>query len=223
MEKCVINQSDVYRYLGYQDMNVDEGTLTQVQQMAELLYSVVEVQHTSASFPVVDGVSLVGTTLSFPGKQIQQLLKESHHCILMAVTIGHGVDRKIRELQIRNMADAVVFDACASSLVEEYCNSYEKYLLSTHENLFFTDRFSPGYGDLPLDVQVPLCRILDTNKKMGLSLSPTHLMSPKKSITALVGVADSPQPMRIKGCGYCQMRGQCAYRKGGKTCGSSVV
>lgn len=224
MEVCHINKKDVYRYLGFQGNNVDEVTQTQVEEMATLLDSVVDVRYTSKVFALQkDSTFLEGTTLTLQGEQVKLLLKESHHCILMAITVGHKVDQKIRELQIRDMANAVVFDACASSLVEEYCNQLEKNLLEEHPNQFFTDRFSPGYGDLPLDTQRPLCTILQTQKTMGMSLSQTHLMSPKKSITALVGVSNTPQPMRIKGCGYCIMRGHCAYRKGGKTCGTSAT
>lgn len=224
MQHCTIHRPDVYRYLGFQGNNVDEVTQNQVEEMATLLESVTAVRYTSKVFPLEEGSTfLQGTTLTLQGQQVALLLKESHHCILMAITIGHKVDQKIRELQIRDMANAVVFDACASSLVEEYCNQLEKNLLEEHPKQFFTDRFSPGYGDLPLDTQLPLCTILQTQKTMGMSLSQTHLMSPKKSITALVGVSDTPQPMRIKGCGYCVMRGQCAYRKGGKTCGTSAT
>ena len=84
---------------------------------------------------------------------------------------------------------------------------------------FLTDRFSPGYGDMPLDDQHALFRILNVSRRIGISLSESGLMIPQKSVTALIGVADRPQPKRSRGCASCGMRENCPYRKGGKSCG----
>lgn len=222
MKLCDINEGDVYRYLGFQNQEPDETTKKQVAEAQEKLKTASGIKGTYKIIPIIsqEPITLEGTTLDLPGKNIKLLLKESHHCILMAVTLGHQVDRWIREAQIRDMSQAVVLDACASSLAEEYCNQLEEDIRNEWKSGHFTDRFSPGYGDLPLTVQPPLCKILDTEKKIGLTLSTTNLMAPKKSITALIGIADTPQPMRIKGCGFCSLRENCMYRKGGKTCGS---
>lgn len=225
MKTCEINLSDVYRYLGYKGKPDDE-TIKQVAELSKKLGEIAEYKGVYQIFPIEikDNVLVSGTTMEMGGENIKTLLGESDRCVLMAVTIGQGVDRWIRELQVRDMSQAVIVDACASSLVEEYCNALEAELKdSLPEGEFLTDRFSPGYGDLPLDVQPFFCKVLNTSKKMGLTLSQTNIMSPKKSITAVLGISDKQQPMRIKGCGYCQLRGNCEYRKGGKTCGSSSV
>lgn len=225
MKKCEINTGDVYRYLGYHNVKPDDKTKEDVQELSEKLGEIAEYKGTFQIFDIEQGesVSVLGTTLQLTGKDAQTLLAESNRCILMAVTIGQGVDRWIRELQVKDMSKAVIVDACSSSLVEEYCNALEEEVKASLEGYFLTDRFSPGYGDLPLDVQPYFCKILDTNKKMGLSLSQTNIMSPKKSITALLGISEKAQPMRIKGCGHCPLKGNCQFRKGGKTCGTSSI
>ena len=51
-----------------------------------------------------------------------------------------------------------------------------------------TGRFSPGYGDMPLDLQGDIIAILEARKWLGLTLSEAKLMSPQKSVTALIGI-----------------------------------
>lgn len=228
MENYSINFKDVYRYLGYGNNEPDEVTKLQVLESAKELEAIIKPKSIYKILPVeidnADGVSVSGTILKFPGKNIKQLLSESSKCVLMAVTLGAEFDRLIKQVQIRDMAKAVVLDACGNSLVEEYCNFIEDNLYnelkSKDENTFFTDRFSPGYGDLPLDIQPTFCKVLECDKKIGVNVSATNLMSPKKSITAVIGISNTPQPMRIKGCSYCMLVKDCEYRKGGVTCGS---
>ena len=49
-------------------------------------------------------------------------------------------------------------------------------------------RFSPGYGDFSLNHQRDFFRLLNLEKNLGMSLNSALLMSPSKSITAVIGV-----------------------------------
>lgn len=49
-------------------------------------------------------------------------------------------------------------------------------------------RFSPGYGDFSLEHQKDFFRLLQLEKNLGMSLNSALLMSPSKSITAVIGV-----------------------------------
>jgi 5-methyltetrahydrofolate--homocysteine methyltransferase len=49
-------------------------------------------------------------------------------------------------------------------------------------------RFSAGYGDLPLEYQKKIFDLLDPHTQIGLTLNDSYLMSPSKSVTALIGV-----------------------------------
>ncbi len=84
--------------------------------------------------------------------------------------------------------------------------------------LFLTGRFSPGYGDYPITVQNELIRLLDAPRRIGLAATPAHLLTPRKSITAVLGAADHPVTGRKAGCAHCALREKCSYRKEGKTC-----
>lgn len=223
MKEHGVRLSDVYRYLGCHRGEPDPCTQQQILQWEAYLKAFAPPKMVTRTFPIVHtsaGVQVENTTLVLPGADSQTLLAESHHCILMAVTLGQELERKLRELQLQDMAQAVILDACASSFVEEACNQLEEKLTSQLKNGFFTDRFSPGYGDLPLSLQPLLCQVLQTSQKIGLSVDNRHIMRPGKSITAILGIANIPQPMKIKGCGVCRLRNSCTYRKGGITCGS---
>ena len=84
--------------------------------------------------------------------------------------------------------------------------------------LYQTDRFSPGYGDLPLTLQPGILAALDAGRRAGITLLPSLLMNPSKSVTAIFGLSQRPQPARVRGCAYCRMQATCTLRKGGNTC-----
>ena len=85
--------------------------------------------------------------------------------------------------------------------------------------MYLTDRFSPGYGDLPISLQDSFLRLVDAQKQIGLTVTTTHILTPRKSVTAIIGLANQPQNKRFRGCAYCSMFETCAFRKAGKTCG----
>lgn len=81
-------------------------------------------------------------------------------------------------------------------------------------------RFSPGYGDWPITVQPKVAAVLDTARRAGICVLNTNLMTPRKSVTAILGLSDHPVKGHLAGCGHCVLRTRCEYRKRGKTCAS---
>ena len=61
---------------------------------------------------------------------------------------------------------------------------------------------------------------LDTARRAGLCVTENNLMTPRKSITAILGVSDHPVRGHLAGCGHCVLRTRCEYRKRGITCAS---
>ena len=85
----------------------------------------------------------------------------------------------------------------------------------------FPFRYSPGYGDLPLSLQGDLLSLLDAPRRVGLTASASHILIPRKSVTAFLGVADNPIEQTIRSCLGCPAREGCQYRKAGGHCGVS--
>ena len=158
--------------------------------------------------------------LDLPGQDIHQLLYDCDRVVLFALTLGPEAELLIRREGLRSPTQALILDACASAACEQACDDLQKQLedqLCT-EGIFPTDRFSPGYGDLPLTVQAPLLELLDAQKRCGITLSDTLIMTPRKSVTAIFGLADRPQGKRARGCAFCSMHQNCSFRKAGITC-----
>ena len=158
--------------------------------------------------------------LELSGQDIHQLLRDCDRVVLFALTLGPEAELLIRREGLRSPTEALILDACASAACEQACDDLQKQLedqLCT-EGLYPTDRFSPGYGDLPLTVQTPLLELLDAQKRCGITLSDTFIMTPRKSVTAIFGLSDKPQGKRARGCAFCSMAQNCSFRKAGITC-----
>ena len=158
--------------------------------------------------------------LSLTGHSAKKMLAECDRTILLCCTLGTVFDSYLRSLQGRDMAKALLTDAYGNALVEAGCDAAEKEIAGRLPDFFLTDRFSPGYGDLPLALQPQLCQALQTEYRLGVYVTDSLLMNPCKSVTAVIGLSRQPQKARIRGCAYCSMKDTCQIRKGGKTCGS---
>lgn len=166
--------------------------------------------------PVDGGFALSGTGLVLTGGTARTMLAQCHSAALLACTLGAQFDTLLRERQARDMAQAVILDACGSALVEVGCNEAENEITARLPGKFLTDRFSPGYGDLPLTLQPSLCALLDARRRLGLTVTDSFLLNPGKSVTAVIGLSDTPQMARVRGCAYCAMRENCSMRRKGK-------
>jgi len=166
-----------------------------------------------------NGLLLTGTSIVLPGRTAGRMLSDCARCAVLVCTLGAVFDAWLQREQSRNMPRAVMLDALGSAYVEAACDAAEQEIAARFPGQFLTDRFSPGYGDLPLDVQPLLLETTDAPRRLGVYATASHLMTPLKSVTALIGLADRPQMARIRGCTYCSMNQTCTLRKAGKACG----
>ena len=168
----------------------------------------------------LEGGRLAGCAFQPEGRDAAALLAGCGQAVLMAATLGAEADALILRTEARDMARAVVLDAVASAAVEAVCDDLEDLLRRelAERGLFLTERFSPGYGDMPLSQQGALCAALDAQRRIGLTVSAAGLLQPRKSVTALLGAADRPRPRRDRDCRRCGMFQTCPFRKDGGTC-----
>lgn len=157
------------------------------------------------------------TELQLKGSAIKKHLADCFEMAVMGATLGAAVDRLIRTSQIRDMAAAVLLDCGASVLIEQICDDMETQIQGQIKG-FMTGRYSPGYGDLPIETQDSLIQVLDAPRKIGLTVNQNHIMIPRKSVTAVLGIADRPVKGYLATCKECTLRDVCTLRKEGKTC-----
>ena len=217
-----LNLSEPLRYLGVRG-EPDPALLAELSAVADKLTRRVTPRYVWRVFPAAltqAGVELAGSGLVLTGDLAKKMLADCGQVVLLICTLGAGFESLLRAEQARSMARAAMLDACGSAWVEVGCDEAEGEISRRFLALYRTDRFSPGYGDLPLTVQKDICALLDAPRRLGVQVTDSHLMNPSKSVTAVIGLSDQPQPARIRRCGFCNLRENCQYRKGGKTCGA---
>ncbi len=161
--------------------------------------------------------------LPFPeimgGRDIENHLAGCEKAVLMCATLGTEIDRLIRINQISDMARAVVLDSFASVAIEQVCSQVDNLIAQNLSGLYMTFRFSPGYGDYPIEMQKTFLGILDAPRKIGLTTNDNYLLMPSKSVTAVLGLSKEPVERKRRGCAVCNMRENCRFRRNGEHCG----
>ena len=168
------------------------------------------------------------SVIHLKGEDIKNNLQTAGHCVLFAASLGIEVDKLLAKAQHISMARAVILDACASSYIESICDLCSSEIAEhfSQEKLITRPRFSPGYGDLPLDLQGQFCQALDTQRKIGLTCSDNNLLLPRKSVTAIVGLVGEKVPKasphkKDEPCTICSLKKHCQKRKDGQICGKN--
>lgn len=110
-------------------------------------------------------------------------LEGCDRAVVFAATIGLELDRALIKYNRLDAAKALFLQALGAERVEALCDAF----CAEFEGAKM--RFSPGYGDLALDTQRALFALLDCPRKLGLTLNESLLMSPSKSVTAIMGLA----------------------------------
>lgn len=150
------------------------------------------------SFSVCYGIFPIerrGEVLSFgfgqtSSRNVHTLLAGCERILLFAATIGAFPDRMLLKYGSLSPLKALVTNAVGSERVESLCDLFTLEMAKEleKEGCFLTPRFSPGYGDLPLDFQRTVFEALNPGRHLGVTLNDSLLMWPCKSVTALAGI-----------------------------------
>lgn len=121
------------------------------------------------------------------------LLKRMEGCkaaIVFAATVGIEIDRIIRKYSAISSAKQLLFNAIGAERVEALCDVFFESVKKEKAEfgLSVASRFSPGYADLPIEFQREIFSALDCSRKIGITLNQSMLMTPTKSVTAIIGV-----------------------------------
>lgn len=189
-----INKKEAALYLGYGKNEPDQVILN---LMDECEGPLMEACHPSFCYGIFDielcseeRVVLSECDLELTGKDIVKLLTGCGKAVLFAATLGAGVDTLMRRLQVGSMPKAILTDAMAGAAIEQICNDFQEELAVQFPDLKQTMRYSPGYGDLPLSIQRKLLETLSAGKRIGLSVTEGNMLTPLKSVTAVIGLRD---------------------------------
>ncbi len=215
MEELEIRRREIIRYLGYKKADdADDRTKGVIEECISEIMAVIEPRYTYDTFPIEwkeGGLSFAGIDVT--SEDLTKNLEGCDSVVMLAVTIGHDVDKLIRRAEVSDMSKAYILQATGTEVVEAWANKVNSLISAEFLNkgLYTRPRFSPGYGDLPLLMQRDFEKVLHMRKNIGISLSDGTVMSPTKSVTAIIGLSDTP-PERKQGAA--EQEGQHGSGKG---------
>ncbi|MBQ8514507.1 MAG: methionine synthase [Ruminococcus sp.] len=214
-----VNRREALRYMGFGQKLPEEDFLRRMDSLEARLIAQVRPRfiYRIDELECRDGCLCAGG-LVLSGKSAAEHLEGCSHVIFLAATLSARADQLIAQAQARDMTDMLILDALASAGIEQICGKAEQQIREKLPEKYSTWRFSPGYGDLPLEIQGDLLRLLDAPRKIGLTVTETSILIPRKSVTALIGLSARPLPKRRRGCVSCNMRERCTYRNKGVHC-----
>jgi hypothetical protein len=215
----VIDKNEVLRYLGYRGQNIDVNIESLLEECINELHMIYKEKNIYNIFNIErhdSHIILKDTTLSLDGEDIRNHLIHSEKCALMAATIGLEVDKRIALYSRVNLTKGIILDACASTAIEWLCDSLEEEIRGKAKNMGYkiTSRFSPGYGDFPIEIQKDVVEVLKAYERIGLTVNESHIMIPRKSVTAVIGFQKVKSMEKNHKCSRCN-QSNCLYRKSG--------
>lgn len=215
-----INKNEAARYLGYKDTMPDVNMTKLILQSEIDLLNVIEPRYCYKVFDTEvkeDCVILKGSELVLHGQSITEHLKDCEKAVVMCATLSDKVDKLLRKNEISNMVNALITDALANAAIEQVCDEAEKIFMKDFDGYNATWRFGVGYGDFPITTQKLLLETLDAGKRIGVCATESCILTPRKSVTCIVGLSKS-EVSSVKSCDNCNMRDKCNLRKAGKKC-----
>ena len=211
-----IRTKEAVRYLGYGKTSIDEKTYALIQECFQELERISEPKCVYRIFELsfLQEDELQICNLHIKSKNLYKNLRGCEQVVLLGSTLGSVVDRMLRTYEITDMAKAVVMQACAAAMLEEYCDKVQKEIAMklSAEHLYLRPRFSPGYGDFSIMHQGEILDMLDAPKRIGLTMTDAYMLAPTKSVTAIIGVSNTKEPCHQKGCEECT-KADCLYRR----------
>jgi hypothetical protein len=142
-------------------------------------------------------------------------LKPSTRVAIFVVTVGDAIDRVAEDRRLAGLeAESFVLHTIGSVAADAACDAMIEHLWAneTRENEAVTAPFSPGFCGLPLKQQATLFSIVD-GSAVGVSLLPSMMMKPLKSVSALAGIGPADQvDAQVVPCEHC-VNDRCMARR----------
>ena len=181
--------SEILRYAG--GSSADEATAALIDTCASELLPTLSYKVCYGELPV----SISGNAVTLCGCEThsESLAKYLHGCdrvLVFGATVGLSPDVYIKKYSRVSPSRALIHSAIGSERAESLCDVFCEKMREEYEEkgLRLSPRFSAGYGDLSLDLQKPIFDTLGLTRQLGVALSDSMLMTPTKSVTAIVAI-----------------------------------
>ena len=181
-----VDKKEILRYAGVRG-TADEKTEELLEECLSLVDGKFKYALCYKRFdvtPTENGFDLGFATVN--SELVKKRLEGCSEIILFAATVGIEADRLISRYSSVSPARAHMIQSIGAERIEALCDTFESMLKA--DGIDLCPRFSAGYGDLTIELQRDIFKALDCSKNIGLTLNDSLLMSPTKSVTAIIGI-----------------------------------
>jgi hypothetical protein len=216
--RVALRREDVLHFLGYpEDRQPPARTAARLETVLEEARRLVEAR---------------GAYRRLPAERSRDVgldLVPAEGLVLGVVTAGAALEARASEcLRQGDATSALLFDAAGSAAAEEAADRLGAVIVAELSGQDpaqvareaeqpgaaapISCRISPGYGRWKLSSQEALFSLLPVTE-LGVSLAPSFLMVPRKSVSFAMWLGADARPIAgLSGCSRCQLP-DCRYRK----------
>ncbi len=211
-----IDISEVLRYLGYKNSGADTQLISLIKNISDDIMTNSICKVCFEKFPVnfeLNGKIDLGF-MKLSSESLKKNLKNCTHIYVFAATIGLYTDKLIQKYSKVTPSKSLIAQATGTTLIEEWCNIFCSELNEEEikNGNHLRPRFSPGYGDFPLESQKEIFSVLDCTRRAGISLTDSFLMIPSKSVSGIIGISKIKTDCESGGCESCKKL-NCNFRR----------
>ena len=226
VDSISIDREEVLRYLEYKGQDIDNNLIEIIEECINITKDRINPRYTFRVYSIKQKykgiIELEGTNLILESNDLYEILKDCNECILMAATLGINIEKDIKKYSCTELTKGIIIDSCATTAIEEVCdrvqNEIENNILKNGQYLTF--RYSPGYGDLSIEKNTEILTILNGQKEIGLTITNSGIMIPRKSVIAIIGITDKKVEQDKTSCSTCKNKSKCKFKKGVNSCGN---
>lgn len=212
-EKINIPQKEILRYMGCKEETPSASEL--IHEFLPRVHNSLLPKGSFARLPVEIKDNVVKISdLCVTSYDLSKNLSECSEVIVFALSLGTDVDRLINKYSIIRPSASLCINSIGVAAIEEYADMFCKEISDklSAENLYTRPRFSCGYGDFSIEYQADILKLVNASRLCGINLTNSYLMTPSKSVTAIVGISNINSNCTSHKCGDCA-KTDCKYRR----------
>jgi len=218
LDELILDMQEIYKLLGYPDSVLPIPFDAYLEEAIKFAYQQTDI---CASYTIVEkvlieekqGIVLIeGLALNI-GKTLAKELRGSEKLAFFVCTAGESISKMASTLlKGEDTVRGYVYDLLGTYIVEAACDRMQISLKEEFLSLGFqlSNRYSPGYCHWDVSEQHKLFSFF-SQAPCGVTLTPSALMSPVKSISGVIGIGHQVKYREYQ-CELCSMK-NCIYKK----------
>lgn len=175
---------------------IDDNLNRKIERCEQLIKDHIQVKTVQRK---VDQVDFFG-----PSETLRKLQADCEYLMFVGITLGEQAEILLQRANLEDTSLAFVLDGVLSAYIEDYLDQMQRQA-QEETALYITDRFSPGYGDIPHEMQRDFANLLNIYKRLGVGLTKENIIIPRKTVLAVYG-ASKTKPTYRNGCTFCSYK-----------------